>query len=101
LRYRLFAPDPSHWSSLYHKVVTMWQTQPHYTQLDLSKIEAPTLIIAGEFDVIKPAHTHLLASSIRDSQEVVIQGASHGVLMEKPEIANAHILDFLGRCENK
>ena len=101
LRYRLFAPDPDHWSSLYRKVVTMWQTQPHYTQLDLNRIVAPTLIMAGEFDVVKPAHTHLLAASIRNSQEVVIQGASHALLMEKPEIANAYIMDFLGRCDGK
>jgi pimeloyl-ACP methyl ester carboxylesterase len=101
LRYWLSAPDSGHWPSLYRKVVTMWQTQPHYAQHDLNRVEAPTLFMAGESDVVKPAHTHLLATTIRDSQELVIQGASYGLLMEKPEIANAHILDFLGRCENE
>jgi pimeloyl-ACP methyl ester carboxylesterase len=101
LRYRLFAPDPGHWPALYRKVVTMWQTQPHYGAADLNKIEAKTLIMAGAFDVIRPAHTHQLAAAIPNSQEIVIGGASHALLMEKPEISNAYILDFLGACNTK
>jgi pimeloyl-ACP methyl ester carboxylesterase len=64
LRYRLFAYDPTHWSALYRKVVTMWRTQPNYSKMDLSKIEAQTLIMAGDFDIIKRDHTHQLADTV-------------------------------------
>jgi len=53
LRYKLLARDPAHWPALYRKVVTMWQTQPHYTLSDLENVKVPTLIMAGEFDIIK------------------------------------------------
>jgi pimeloyl-ACP methyl ester carboxylesterase len=95
LRYRLFAPDPTHWPTLYRKVVTMWQTKPHYTLADLSHIKARTLIMTGEFDTIKPEHSAQLAKAIPGSQEVIIQGATHAVQVEKPDIVDCHILRFL------
>ena len=95
LRYLLLAPDPPHWPVLYRKVVTMWQMQPHYTLTDLGHIKAPTLVMAGEFDAIKREHTDQLAKAIPDSQEVIIEGATHSVPIEKPEIVNADILRFL------
>ncbi len=95
LRYRLFAPNPAHWPALYRKVVTMWQTQPHYTLSDLGHIEAPTLVMAGEHDAIKRAHTDQLANAIPGSHESIIAGATHSVPIEKPEIVNPKILNFL------
>jgi len=92
LRYRLRGGDPA----FYRKVVTMWQTQPHYTLNDLGHIKAPTLVMAGEFDVIKREHTDLLARAIPDSQEVIIAGGSHTALIDKPDVVNAHIQKFLG-----
>jgi pimeloyl-ACP methyl ester carboxylesterase len=61
LQYQLLAPDPAHWPVIYRKVVEMWQTQPHYTISDLSHIEAPTLVIADESDVVRRDHTDQLA----------------------------------------
>jgi len=95
LRYRLLAPNPAHWPALYREVVTMWHTQPHYTLSDLGRIEAPTLIIAGELDAIKRAHTDQLANAIPGSHEAIIAGAAHSVPVEKPEIVNLTILNFL------
>jgi pimeloyl-ACP methyl ester carboxylesterase len=95
VRYRLLAPDPAHWPKLFRKIVTMWQTQPHYTLNDLGRIKAPTLIMAGEFDAIKRQHTDQLARAIPDSREVIIEGATHAVPVEKPEIVNANVLNFL------
>jgi pimeloyl-ACP methyl ester carboxylesterase len=94
-RYRLFAPDPAHWPAIYRKVVEMWQTQPHYTIHDLSHIEARTLIIAGESDVVMRNHTDQLAKAIPQSQEFIVQGAGHNVPVEKPAILNSAILQFL------
>jgi len=95
LRYRLLAPDPAHWPELCRKVVAMWQTQPHYTPNDLGHIKAPTLVMAGEFDIIKREHTDQLAKAIADSQEVIIQDGPHTVPNEKFEIVNSYILKFL------
>jgi pimeloyl-ACP methyl ester carboxylesterase len=93
--YWLLAPDPAHWPDFYRKVVTMWRTQPQYTVSDLGHIKAPTLVMAGEYDLIKREHTDQLAQAIPGSQESVIAGATHAVALEKPEIVNSKILNFL------
>lgn len=95
LRYWLVAPNPAQWPTLYRKVVTMWGTQPHYSLNDLGQIKAPTLIMAGEYDLIKREHTDQLAKAIPGSQESIIAGATHAVPIEKPEIVDSEILNFL------
>ena len=94
-RYRILSPDSSYWPTIYRKVITMWRTQPHYTLSDLSHIKAPTLIMAGEFDLIKPQHTAQLAQAIPHSEELIVKGATHAVPTDKPEIVNSEILKFL------
>ena len=95
LRYRLLARDPAHWPDIYRKVVRMWRTQPHYTLSELGHIKAPTLIMAGEFDIIKRDHSDRLAKAIPASEELIIEGATHTVPNDKPEIVNRQILRFL------
>lgn len=89
------APDPAHWPVLYLKILTMQQTQPHYSIDDLGKITAPTLIMAGEFDIVKREHTDQLAKAISGAQEDIIEGGTHAMPLEKPELVNSHILGFL------
>lgn len=93
--YSHYAPDPDHWPTLYQKVVTMWRTEPHYSTDELARIKAPTLIIAGEFDAIKREHTDRLARAIPGAQEVIIKGATHFVVMQKPNVIDTQILRFL------
>jgi pimeloyl-ACP methyl ester carboxylesterase len=95
--YRRNAPDPAHWPVLYRKVVTMWRTQPQYTPEDLSRIRAPTLVIAGEFDIIRPDHTDQLAKAIPGAEEAIIKGGTHLVPSQKPDIVNDLIASFLDR----
>ena len=95
IRYRLLAPDPAAWPALYRNVVTMWATQPQYGLNDLAHIKAPTLIMAGEYDLIKRAHTDQLAKAIPGSRESIIAGATHAVPIEKPKVVNGIILNFL------
>ena len=95
LRYWLLAPNPAQWPDLYRNVVAMWRTQPQYTLDDLGHIEAPTLVMAGEDDLIKREHTDQLAKAIPGSRESIIAGATHSVPIEKSEIVNSKILDFL------
>ena len=94
--YRRNAPDPAHWPVLYKKVITMQQTQPHYSMDDLGKIKSSTLIMAGEFDVASREHTDQLARGISDGREDIIKGATHSMPLEEPEVVNSLIMRFLG-----
>jgi pimeloyl-ACP methyl ester carboxylesterase len=96
LRYRLQAADYNHWPVIYRKVVVLWRTQPHYSLAQLGQIKAPTLIMAGEFDLVKSQHTDQLAQAIPRGRKIIVQGATHFVPIDKPEIVNREILRFLG-----
>jgi pimeloyl-ACP methyl ester carboxylesterase len=93
--YAHYAPDPAHWGILYSKVVTMWKTHPHYSLEELAKINAPTLVVAGEFDVVRREHTDQLAKAIPRATEFIVRGTTHFAPVEKPRVINAQILDFL------
>jgi pimeloyl-ACP methyl ester carboxylesterase len=93
--YKLVAPDPAHWAVFYQKVITMWQTQPHYTLADLGKIQAPVLVMAGQFDCIKRTHTDQLARAIPNAHEQIIRGATHMAPLEQPDLVDAAMLSFL------
>jgi pimeloyl-ACP methyl ester carboxylesterase len=93
--YRRNAPDPAHWPVLYTKIITMQRTQPHYSMDDLGKIKAATLVMAGEFDVVRREHTDQLAKAISDGREDIIKDATHAMPLDEPEVVNAHILQFL------
>jgi pimeloyl-ACP methyl ester carboxylesterase len=93
--YRRIAPDPAHWPAFYRKVVTMWRTEPHYTLDDLGRIQAPTLVLAGEFDVVRPEHTDRLARAVPRAEEAIIPGATHLAPSQNAESVNALILAFL------
>ena len=95
LRYWLLAPNPAQWPDLYRNVFAMWRTQPQYTLNDLGHIKAPTLVMAGEYDLIKREHTDQLAKAIPGSCESIIAHATHLVPIEKPDIVNSKILNFL------
>jgi pimeloyl-ACP methyl ester carboxylesterase len=96
--YASIAADPSHWPVLFRKVTAMWATQPHYTRAQLRAIGAPTLVMAGESDVVKREHTDELARSIPHGQEYVVVGTSHASLREEPGIVNAQIIEFLDQA---
>lgn len=62
---------------------------------DLEKISIPSLVIAGEKDIIKTAHTKKIAHSIPHSQLVIVPGGKHRMLKKKHSLFNKYVLDFL------
>ena len=52
-------------------------TEPHISPEDLSRIEIPTVILAGSRDLIKEEHTRYIAGAIRSSSLFVLKGENH------------------------
>ncbi len=64
---------------------------------DLGRIEAPTLLVWGEKDVlIPPSVGDLMYEEIPDSRLLVIEGAGHNPMFDRPEEFVAALLAFLG-----
>lgn len=65
---------------------------------ELGRIACPTLVVVGEEDRLKPPRfSRLLAERIPDSELVLIPGAGHAVILEKPDEVNSALLGFLAK----
>jgi len=94
--YETHSPDgPEHWPVVFGKFVEMTQREPHIQVDELALISSPTLVIVGDDDMISIEHSVELFRAIPNSQLAVVPGASHAVLMEKPDLLNGIVLDFL------
>lgn len=76
-------------------------TMRSYARYDLSDrlggINVPTLIITSENDSVVPPDVQAeLANNIPNSRQISIPSAGHAVSVERPNIYNKIILDFLG-----
>ncbi|WP_312392867.1 alpha/beta hydrolase [Chryseobacterium sp.] len=67
---------------------------PNLKYEDLKAIQCPSLIMAGDKDVIKTEHTVKIAESIPKGQLAIIPNSSHSVIVEKPELFNSLVIDF-------
>jgi pimeloyl-ACP methyl ester carboxylesterase len=94
--YEAVSPDgPGHWPVVFAKFQQMISTQPNITFEQLGRVSAPTLVIAGDDDMITLEHTSALFRAIPNSELAVVPGTSHALVMEKPELVNRLVLDFL------
>ncbi len=94
--YEAASPDgPEHWSVVIPKLQEMWRTGPTMSESDLARITAPTLVMVGDDDMMSLEHTLAMYRGIPNSELAVVPGTSHAVLMEKSELGNRIILDFL------
>lgn len=60
----------------------------------LRRIQAPTLVVAGDRDMIKEAHTRLIAGQIPGARLAILPG-DHFLANRRPEAFNAEVLRFL------
>ena len=67
---------------------------PNIKPEELSRIQLPTLVIAGDKDVIKDSHTRLIAASIPGAELSILPG-THFVANGNPEAFNGAVLRFL------
>jgi len=90
-------PEPGHYEEAMNKILEMWRTLPQFTVAELRSIRARTMICAGDHDLIRPEHTAALAHAIPGAATWIVPDASHSAMMERPELVNARVLEFLRR----
>jgi pimeloyl-ACP methyl ester carboxylesterase len=95
--YEALSPDgPNHLDAVLEKVLALWNTDPAFPLSDLERVAAPALVLAADRDVfLSIEHAAAMQRSLPESQLAVVPGASHTLPMEKPELVNRLILDFL------
>ncbi|MCL5035196.1 MAG: alpha/beta hydrolase [Bacteroidetes bacterium] len=68
---------------------------PNFTLKQIYSISAPTLVMAGDHDLIKLGHTVKLFQNLPHAELCIVPGAHHNLLQTKSALANRIIIDFL------
>lgn len=64
----------------------------------LGAIEAPTLLLYGQFDaLVTPEAGRQVQQAMRHAEYRVVEGVGHLINLEAPDVFNALVLDFLAR----
>jgi pimeloyl-ACP methyl ester carboxylesterase len=94
--YGQVSPDgKEHFPVIAAKIAHMAATEPTLTAADLGRVAARTLVMAGDDDMVTAEHTLQLYRGIPDSELAIVPGTSHALIIEKPDLCNRIILDFL------
>lgn len=72
----------------------MWH-QLKLNEKDLKNITARTLVVVGENDVIKKKHSEVMHTLLLKSTIITIPEATHFLMIEKPDVFNSIVRDFL------
>lgn len=76
------------------ELLGLMATQPHISPAELEGITAPALVIVGDHDMIKPAHSRLIAERLPYGEYCEIPG-SHFIAAENSDAFNRAVADFL------
>jgi pimeloyl-ACP methyl ester carboxylesterase len=95
-RYATLSPDGAdHFPVVAGKFMEMSTTEPTWTTDDIGHIQAVTLVLVGDDDLIALGHTCALYEALPQAQLAVIPGASHTVPIERADETAAIIERFL------
>ena len=68
--------------------------EPHVAPLELTRLQMPVLVIAGQRDMIKETHTRLIAEHLPNGQLAILPG-DHFLANKNPVAFNAVVERFL------
>jgi pimeloyl-ACP methyl ester carboxylesterase len=94
--YGQLSPDgPEHYPVVVEKMAAMHSTGPTLTIEDLGGVRSRTLVMVSDDDEVPLEHAATMYRAIPDAELMVVPGTSHGLLVEKPELCNDVIVQFL------
>lgn len=90
------SPDgEGHVQVLMEKTAALDGKEPALPQSNLRDVEARTLLMFGDDDLVTIEHIGATYEGIPDAELAVVPGTSHFLLQEKPALCNRIIVDFL------
>ncbi len=93
---RLSPQGPDSWSQFFRKVIKLWLTSPHYSEKEVSSIDIPTLVVAGDQEqFVEINHTVKLFRSLPRGELFIIPNADHRAFQRRPDLFNQVALEFL------
>lgn len=94
--YAEISPDgKDHYRTVHQKLNRMHSAGPKLTAEDLKTIQCRTLVMVGDDDEVTLEHALDFYRGVPKSELAVVPGTSHGLLVEKPDLCNQIMIDFL------
>ena len=86
--------DPGHTPTRAERVAALDRDEPHIKPDALQAITAPTLVLAGDHDVIADEHTLEIYHHLPNAELVIFPGATHMIPVDDPERFDAAVDRF-------
>ncbi len=100
--YAAVSPDgPAHYAVVAEKMVAAWRADRGIPLENIRGVQTPTLVLVGDDDIGTVEGAAAMQAAMPSAQLAVIPGASHALAMEKPEVVNRLLLDFLAAEQPK
>jgi pimeloyl-ACP methyl ester carboxylesterase len=94
--YAAVSPDgPAHFGVVIEKLLALWRIDPGVQLEQLEAVKAPTLIMAGDDDMMSIPHAYAMQQALTTAQLAIVPGTTHALASEKPALVNQLLLDFL------
>lgn len=77
------------------KAINMMYKEPNISPAMLQQVAAPTLVVAGDHDLIRFSHTMQIFEALPNAQLAILPGATHAVPYDDPGTFNAIVERFL------
>ncbi|MFE3506160.1 alpha/beta fold hydrolase [Kitasatospora sp. NPDC059160] len=95
-QYEPLSPDgPAHFPVVFAKWLAMWREEPDIGFAALADLPMPLLVMQGDHDGVRICHSAAVAGTAPHGQLAVLPGTSHTAPLEKPDLVNRLLLDFL------
>lgn len=88
-----FENNPDKFNEL--RLLKLMLKEPNISNKDLNKIQSEVLVIAGERDVIKPAHSELISKQIPNAKLKIYKDSTHMIPFENADELNKDIVEFM------
>lgn len=94
--YGELSPDGiEHFPVVVEKMAKLHLVEPALDAEDLARIESPTLVMVGDDDEVTLEHAVALYRALPDGELAVVPRTSHGLLVEKADLCNKMLVEFL------
>ena len=82
------------WNAIRQQLIMLLE-QPNIPTFSLKAVKAPTLVMAGDRDIIRDEHTLEIFHSLPNAQCCIFPGSTHAIPQEDPNLFNQIVETFL------
>ncbi len=94
--YKSLSRTPDQYGVFLEQIGKMWETEPHYTAMQLSGIKVPTTIADGQYDeIIQQSHDRYMATTIPGARLIILPNVSHFAILQNPSLFSSTVLAAL------